>query len=186
MLAAGGEVTAEAEAEFAKAGDDPRARFYGAEAALQRGDREAAKASAARTPGHSAGRGAMAQGSCKNAWPRLPQGGETFRVSSRPLRRGPGRRRQDVAAAQSMSPEERQAMICSTVDWLAARREQNPNDNDGWTRLAHAYDVLRIGKSPSGTRAGGTSSRGREVVPAATRQQNLVTPSLTRCVVLWR
>ena len=29
--------------EFAKAGDDPRARFYRAEAALQRGDREAAK-----------------------------------------------------------------------------------------------------------------------------------------------
>ncbi len=44
VLAAGGDVTAEAEAEFAKAGDDPRARFYGAEAALQRGDREAAKA----------------------------------------------------------------------------------------------------------------------------------------------
>ncbi len=35
---------AEAEAEFAKADNDPRARFYGAEAALQRGDSEAAKA----------------------------------------------------------------------------------------------------------------------------------------------
>jgi cytochrome c-type biogenesis protein CcmH len=36
VLAAGGNVTPEAEAEFAKAGNDPRARFYGAEAALQR------------------------------------------------------------------------------------------------------------------------------------------------------
>src|SRR5207245_2072950 len=44
VLAAGGNVTAEAKGEFAKAGDDPRARFYGAEATLQRGDREAAKA----------------------------------------------------------------------------------------------------------------------------------------------
>ncbi|MGB9646917.1 MAG: c-type cytochrome biogenesis protein CcmI, partial [Stellaceae bacterium] len=48
----------------------------------------------------------------------------------------------DVAAAQSMSPEERQAMIRSMVDRLAARLEQNPNDKDGWNRLAHAYDVL--------------------------------------------
>jgi cytochrome c-type biogenesis protein CcmH len=41
-----------------------------------------------------------------------------------------------------MSPEERQAMIRSMVDRLAARLEQNPNDKDGWTRLARAYDVL--------------------------------------------
>ena len=37
-MAAEGTVTPAAEAEFAKSGDDPRARFYGAEAALQRGD----------------------------------------------------------------------------------------------------------------------------------------------------
>jgi cytochrome c-type biogenesis protein CcmH len=49
---------------------------------------------------------------------------------------------QDVAAAQSMSSEERQAMIRGMVDRLAARLEQNPNDKDGWARLAHAYDVL--------------------------------------------
>ena len=28
------------------------------------------------------------------------------------------------------------------IDRLAARLEQNPNDKDGWVRLAHAYDVL--------------------------------------------
>jgi len=49
---------------------------------------------------------------------------------------------QDVAAAQSMSPQEREAMVRSMVDRLAARLEQNPNDKEGWTRLAHAYDVL--------------------------------------------
>ena len=41
-----------------------------------------------------------------------------------------------------MSPEERQAMIRGMVDRLAARLEQNPNDKDGWARLAHAYEVL--------------------------------------------
>ena len=74
--------------------------------------------------------------SCRNAWPRL------LRVSSRPLGKASGPTAQDLAAAQSMSPEERQAMICSMVDRLAARLEQNPSDKDGWTRLAHAYDVL--------------------------------------------
>ena len=33
-------------------------------------------------------------------------------------------------------------MIRGMVDRLAARLEQNPNDKEGWTRLAHAYDVL--------------------------------------------
>ena len=33
-------------------------------------------------------------------------------------------------------------MIRSMVERLAARLEQNPNDREGWTRLAHAYDVL--------------------------------------------
>jgi cytochrome c-type biogenesis protein CcmH len=54
----------------------------------------------------------------------------------------PGPTPQDVAAAQAMSPEERQAMIRGMVDRLAARLEQSPNDKEGWTRLAHAYDVL--------------------------------------------
>ena len=44
VLAARGAVTPEAQAEFAKSAGDPRARFYGAEAALQRGDRAAAEA----------------------------------------------------------------------------------------------------------------------------------------------
>jgi len=46
------------------------------------------------------------------------------------------------AAAQSMSPQEREAMVRSMVDRLAARLEQNPNDEEGWSRLARAYDVL--------------------------------------------
>ena len=145
VLAAGGDVTAEAEAEFAKAGDDPRARFYSAEAALQRGDLEAAKATL---------RTLLATAPAEAPWRKLVQErlaeiapgeiapGEIAPGEQTPAAKGSGPTAQDVAAAQSMSQEERQAMIRSMVDRLAARLEQNPNDRDGWTRLAHAYDVL--------------------------------------------
>ncbi len=135
VLAAGGDVTAEAEAEFAKAGDDPRARFYGAEAALQRGDREAAKAAL---------RALLATAPAEAPWRKLVQErlAQIAPDDEPPAAKGSGPTAQDVAAARSMSPEERQAMIRSMVDRLAARLEQYPNDKDGWTRLAHAYDVL--------------------------------------------
>ncbi|HEX3416975.1 MAG TPA: c-type cytochrome biogenesis protein CcmI [Stellaceae bacterium] len=135
VLAAGGDVPAEAEAEFAKAGDDPRARFYGAEAALRRGDRETAKATL---------RGLLATAPAQAPWRKVVQQrlAELAPDEQPPAAKGSGPTAQDVAAAQSMPPEERQAMIRSMVDRLAARLEQNPNDKDGWTRLAHAYDVL--------------------------------------------
>jgi cytochrome c-type biogenesis protein CcmH len=140
VLAAEGNVTAEAEAEFAKAGDDPRARFYGAEAALQHGDREGAKATLrallATAPAEAQWRTAVRERLAEIAPGEIAPGEQP------PAAKGSGPTAKDVAAAQSMSPEERQAMIRSMVDRLAARLEQNPNDKDGWTRLAHAYDVL--------------------------------------------
>jgi cytochrome c-type biogenesis protein CcmH len=146
VLAAGGDVTAEAEAEFAKAGDDPRARFYGAEAALQRGDREAAKATL---------RALLATAPAEAPWRKVVQErlAEIAPDEQPPAAKGSGPTAQDVAAAQSMSPEERQAMIRSMVDRLAARLEQDPNDKDGWTRLAHAYDVLGESEKAQAARA---------------------------------
>jgi cytochrome c-type biogenesis protein CcmH len=146
VLAAGGEVTAEAEAEFAKAGADPRARFYEAEAALQRGDREAAKATL---------RALLAAAPAEAPWRRVVQErlAEIAPDEQPPAAKGSGPTAQDVAAAQSMSPEERQAMIRSMVDRLAARLEQNPNDKDGWTRLARAYDVLGESEKAQAARA---------------------------------
>ena len=146
VLAAGGDVTAEAEAEFAKAGDDPRARFYGAEAALQRGDREAAKAAL---------RALLATAPAGAPWRKVVQErlAEIAPDEQPPVAKGSGPTAQDVAAAQSMSPGERQAMIRSMVDRLATRLEQNPNDKDGWTRLAHAYDVLGESEKAEAARA---------------------------------
>ena len=54
----------------------------------------------------------------------------------------PGPSRQDVEAASQMTAEERQAMIRSMVQRLADRLKENPDDPEGWRRLANAYRVL--------------------------------------------
>ena len=48
----------------------------------------------------------------------------------------------DVAAAQNMSPAERQAMIERMVQGLAARLDQQGDDLPGWLKLVRAYSVL--------------------------------------------
>jgi cytochrome c-type biogenesis protein CcmH len=48
----------------------------------------------------------------------------------------------DVEAAARMSPEDRAAMIENMVASLAAKLEENPDDLEGWLRLARAYQVL--------------------------------------------
>lgn len=49
---------------------------------------------------------------------------------------------EDVAAVQSMTPEEQQEMIRGMVDRLAKRLESEPNDLEGWKRLGQSYFVL--------------------------------------------
>jgi cytochrome c-type biogenesis protein CcmH len=142
VLSAAGSVSPEAEAEFAKSGNDPRARFYGAEAALQRGDatgaRTALRALLADAPADAPWRQAVAERLAAIEPDEQQAGANTPPASMRPS----GPTAQDVAAAQAMSPEERQAMIRGMVERLATRLDQNPNDKEGWTRLARAYDVL--------------------------------------------
>ena len=48
----------------------------------------------------------------------------------------------DVAAAETMAPDERNAMIEGMVAGLAKRLESEPNDVDGWLRLIRSYVVL--------------------------------------------
>jgi cytochrome c-type biogenesis protein CcmH len=48
----------------------------------------------------------------------------------------------DIAKAAAMTPEQRKAFIDSMVAGLAAKLQQNPDDIDGWLRLANAYDKL--------------------------------------------
>ncbi|MDP6390652.1 MAG: c-type cytochrome biogenesis protein CcmI [Alphaproteobacteria bacterium] len=64
--------------------------------------------------------------------------------SARPASAEPkGPTREAVAAAQSMSPEDRQTMIEGMVARLAARLEEQPDDFEGWVRLGRSYTVLR-------------------------------------------
>jgi cytochrome c-type biogenesis protein CcmH len=48
----------------------------------------------------------------------------------------------DMAAAAQMTPQQRQAFIESMVERLAARMKEEPEDIEGWIRLANAYGVL--------------------------------------------
>ena len=162
VLAAQGKVTPAAEAEFAKAPDDPRSRYYAAEAALQQGDPGAAKqklqALLASAPADAPWRQTV-----EDRLAELSQNGTDLSKNGEPPKNGglakngnagpagdtagatapaSGPTSQDVAAAQSMTPEQRLTMIRGMVERLAQRLEQHPDDKAGWERLAHAYDVL--------------------------------------------
>ncbi len=53
-----------------------------------------------------------------------------------------GPSRAAMAAAQEMTPEEQAEMIRGMVERLADRLKENPDDLEGWKRLAQAYMVL--------------------------------------------
>jgi cytochrome c-type biogenesis protein CcmH len=140
LLEAEGTVTPAAEAEFAEAPDDPRSRYYNAEAALQHGDsagaRQKLQALLADAPAGAPWRQTVAN-SLAELMPNGPAAG-----AAAPAVAPTGPSMQDVSAARKISPEQRQAMIRGMVEGLAQRLEQHPDDKEGWARLAHAYDVL--------------------------------------------
>ncbi|HTV46059.1 MAG TPA: c-type cytochrome biogenesis protein CcmI [Stellaceae bacterium] len=146
VLAADGTVTPAAAAEFAKAPDDPRSRYYAAEAAAQRGDaagaRQKLQALLASAPAAAPWRQAVAERLAELS-PSAPVSADATPGSTAPGPTAPGPTAQDIAAARSLSPEQREAMIRGMVESLAQRLERNPGDKAGWARLAHAYDVLR-------------------------------------------
>ena len=67
------------------------------------------------------------------AWPRKDQP---------PIAGTKGPTPEQMRAAADMAPEDRQQFIRSMVERLAGRLKENPNDLEGWTRLARAYRVL--------------------------------------------
>ena len=124
---------------------DPAARFHLALARAQAGQvREAYEmwlALAADTPADAAWRGDLEQ--------LIRQAAEVLGVEPGTVPSGPtvadapsGPTAEDMAAAAEMSPEERMAMIRGMVEGLAARLEENPDDPEGWRRLAQSYAVL--------------------------------------------
>jgi len=69
-----------------------------------------------------------------------PELADRNRLTVQEQPRGPTR--EDMRAAERMTPEERQEMIRGMVDRLAARLEENPGDLAGWLRLGRAQAVL--------------------------------------------
>lgn len=135
--AAGGVVTAEAHAALERAlahePNDPKARFLLASALAQEGKMdqaaEAWSGMLASLPADSPWRGpveaALAQAQSRQAGPSAP---------------GPDA--EAMAAAQDMSPADRQQMIEGMVAQLDEKLRANPADLEGWQRLIRSYVVL--------------------------------------------
>ena len=73
------------------------------------------------------------------AAPQPPQAAPPTAPSTAP---DPARVREAQQALANAPPEDRQAMINSMVERLAARLEQQPEDVEGWVRLGRSYMVL--------------------------------------------
>ena len=125
---------------------DPVSRFHLALARAQAGEvREAYEiwlALAADTPADAAWRGDL-EGLIRQAAEVLGVEPGSMRERRLPLAEAPsGPTADDMAAAAEMSPDERTEMIRGMVESLAARLEENPDDAQGWRRLARSYAVL--------------------------------------------
>ena len=132
--AAGGVVTAEAKAAFERAAAldpaDVRIGFYRGLAAEQDGKTTDAgriwSELLARLPADAPYRELIA-----SALDRIG-----------PERRAAGPTADDMAAAQSLSSDQRAEMVRGMVSRLAARLQNDGSDLDGWRRLVQAYIVL--------------------------------------------
>jgi cytochrome c-type biogenesis protein CcmH len=133
MAAANGVVTDEAKAAFERAlaadARNPKARFFLGVAAHQ--DGQGARAAA------------IWRDMLKDAQPDSPWVGMVREaLASVGAGDAPGPSAEDVAAAQQMKPEDRDAMVRGMVDRLAERLKHDGSDVEGWLRLVRAYTVL--------------------------------------------
>ncbi|QDO97746.1 c-type cytochrome biogenesis protein CcmI [Ferrovibrio terrae] len=147
-LAADGSVTAPAQRDFRavleRDPQHPGARYYLGLARLQEGDTRGAYDDwyglAAESPADALWLDVV-QARLRELAPRLGIAlAQAVPDSKPPAQAGPSREQMD--AAQQMSAEDRNAMVRGMVDRLAERLQDNPNDADGWLRLARAREVL--------------------------------------------
>jgi len=99
---------------------------------------------------------------------------------------------EDRARAEKMTPEERQQMIRGMVDGLAAKLKADPEDFDGWMKLARAYGVLgERDKAADAYEQAARLKPGDPRIPLAEAEVLIVdhSPQVTlpaRAVALWR
>jgi cytochrome c-type biogenesis protein CcmH len=152
LIANRGEMNDNAAATFRRAlavdPSNPTARFFLALGKAQAGDVEGAltdwMALEKDTPKDAPWRATLEEHIAKAAErlgkPGLPGSGAAA-VSGGAAAPGPSAA--DIAAAESMTPEQRQAFVNDMVGRLAEKLKANPDDLDGWVRLARAYQVLQ-------------------------------------------
>lgn len=136
--AGGGMVSADAQTAFEAARKlepaNPKANFYLAIAMAQEGRKDDAKsawqAMLTSLAPDSPWRGAVTEA--------LAEIDKEKSAQAKP----PGPTEQDVAAASSMSDEDRTTMIKTMVAGLDDKLRRNPKDAEGWTRLMRSYVVL--------------------------------------------
>ncbi|MFM7347625.1 MAG: c-type cytochrome biogenesis protein CcmI [Tagaea sp.] len=154
VAAANGNVTPEAERAFARvlaaSPGDPRARFYTALARLQSGQARQAVQMwfdlLAASPPDAPWAGPVRA--------RMEEAARDSRVDLRTIRASAGNPRAEVTlgppaivppggeAIASLPNADRMAAIRTMVESLAARLEAQPDDLDGWRRLARSWRVL--------------------------------------------
>lgn len=124
--------------------DHPSARYYLAEAKLQDGDPRGAFndwLALLQSAPPEAGWASIVRGRLEELAPSL--GVPLAGLPAAPSAAAPGPNREQVEAAQAMPAEDREAMIRGMVDRLAQRLQEQPNDGEGWLRLARAREVLK-------------------------------------------
>src|SRR5436190_5105925 len=140
MGEANGVVTDDAKAAFERAlthdARHNKARFFLGVAAQQDGQQEKA-AAIWRAMLQDARPGSPWIGMVREALAQFEPSG-----NAAPSASAPGPSAEDVAAANEMKPDDRNAMIRGMVDRLAERLKRDGSDLEGWLRLVRAYTVL--------------------------------------------
>ncbi len=156
VAAADGKVSGAPEAAFAEvlelAPGDPRAIFYLAEAQVERGALDSARAQLQsllnNAPADAPWRATVFErlqeiDAMLQSGAARPEGAPAPNAApAAASAAAPGPTAEDIAAAQEMTPEARAEMIRGMVDGLAEKMAANPDDFAGWLRLANAYRVL--------------------------------------------
>jgi len=138
IAVSGGPITAEAEGLFEKAAalepNDIRPQYYLAQGEMQDGNADSAitrlQTFLDKAPADAPWRAQVEQTIAR------------IRGSLAPSAPAKGPTTDDVDAAASMSPEDRQAMVEGMVQRLDESLRENSGDIDGWKRLVRSYMIL--------------------------------------------